>query len=177
LTLFPPNWQSGNGDAASHRCSGEPQVAVRCDAEQLPGNGLAIMPINPQSTSEVGRADILRSIEMVVFPAVQMLDVTGPLQVFATANDIAVEAGGAPPYTLRVVARGGRSVTASAGLGLVTHELSPADAALDTLMIAGGQGVQAASADAALVEWVRARSATARRTASVCTGVNAGLNP
>jgi transcriptional regulator GlxA family with amidase domain len=107
---------------------------------------------------------------MVAFPAVQMLDVTGPLQVFATANDIIVEKGEAPPYALRVVANGGGGVTASAGLGLATEALSPVDAALDTLMIAGGQGVQAAAADAALVDWVRARSKMARHTASVCTG-------
>jgi transcriptional regulator GlxA family with amidase domain len=136
----------------------------------LPSRELAIASINPQSTPEMGRADMSRTVEVVVFPAVQMLDVTGPLQVFATANDIMVEAGEAPPYTLRVVAKGGKSVTASAGLGLMTDPLSPVDAALDTLMIAGGQGVEAAAADAALFEWVRARAATARRTASVCTG-------
>jgi transcriptional regulator GlxA family with amidase domain len=79
-----------------------------------------------------------RTVEVVAFPAVQMLDVTGPLQVFATANDIIVESGGAAPYVLRVVAKGGRNVTASAGLGLATEALSPVDAALDTLMIAGG---------------------------------------
>ena len=61
-------------------------------------------------------------------------------------------------------------MTSSAGLGLVTDALSPVDAALDTLVIADGQGVQAAAADAALVDWGRSRSATARRTASVCTG-------
>ncbi len=111
-----------------------------------------------------------RPVEVVVFSAVQMLDVTGPLQVFATANDIVTEAGGTAPYALRVVAKGGASVTASAGLGLAAEVLSPVDAALDTLVVAGGQGVQAAAADAALVDWVRARSARARRTASVCTG-------
>ena len=107
---------------------------------------------------------------MVAFPAFQMLDVTGPLQVFATVNDIVVEHGGAPPYALRVVAEGVGTVTSSAGLGLATEALSPVDAALDTLIIAGGQGVQVAAADKALVDWVRARATAARRTASVCTG-------
>jgi hypothetical protein len=37
-------------------------------------------------------------IEIVAFPSVQLLDVSGPLQVFSTANDIVRESGGAPPY-------------------------------------------------------------------------------
>jgi transcriptional regulator GlxA family with amidase domain len=61
-------------------------------------------------------------------------------------------------------------VATSAGPTLATDMLSSLDAALDTLVIAGGQGIHAATEDAALVDWVRARSAAARRTASVCTG-------
>jgi transcriptional regulator GlxA family with amidase domain len=68
------------------------------------------------------------------------------------------------------VAQGSRSVTASAGLGLATAPLPPIGAALDTLMIAGGPGVEAAAADPVLVDWVRARVSRARRVASVCTG-------
>jgi transcriptional regulator GlxA family with amidase domain len=41
---------------------------------------------------------------------------------------------------------------------------------LDTLVIAGGPGVESAAADAVLVEWVRERARQARRIASVCTG-------
>jgi len=37
-------------------------------------------------------------IEIVAFAQVQLLDVSGPLQVFATANDIVAQSGGAPPY-------------------------------------------------------------------------------
>lgn len=111
-----------------------------------------------------------RLIEVVAFEAVQLLDVAGPLQVFATANDIVAEGGGAPPYRIRVVARQPRGVMASAGVVLATEGLSPAGAPVDTLMIAGGQGVNAAAADLELVDWVRTRSGAARRTASVCTG-------
>ena len=40
----------------------------------------------------------------------------------------------------------------------------------DTLIIAGGPGVEAAAADPALVAWVCDRAGKARRYASVCTG-------
>ena len=123
------------------------------------------MPKSPRS-----QPNEVRVIEVLAFPAVQLLDVTGPLQVFASANDLVAEAGGKPPYALRVVAPPGRIVTASAGLELVAGPLPPVDAELDTLMVAGGQGVGAAAADPALVDWVRGRAQQARRTASVCTG-------
>src|SRR4051794_87947 len=113
----------------------------------------------PKSTRSPSRAP--RAIEILAFPSVQLLDVSGPLQVFATANDIAVEAGGVPPYALRVVAPG--IVIASGGLGITAERLPPIGAPLDTLIIAGGEGVQAAAADPELVDWIRARTEQARR--------------
>lgn len=107
---------------------------------------------------------------MLAFPRVQLLDVSGPLQVFSTANDLVVEAGGVCPYAPRVVAQGGGPVAASAGLELATAPLPAVGSALDTLIVAGGKGVDAAAADPALVDWLATRAKTARRTASVCTG-------
>jgi len=107
---------------------------------------------------------------MLAYPSVQLLDVTGPLQVFATANDLVAEAAGMPPYAIRVVAPRGQAVTASAGLGLLTDPLPPTAAVLDTLIVAGGQGVEAAAADPVLLDWLRQRASKARRVASVCTG-------
>jgi transcriptional regulator GlxA family with amidase domain len=111
-----------------------------------------------------------RAIEVLAFQAVQLLDVCGPLQVFATANELALAAGGVAPYVPRVVSLRGEPVTASAGLTLATAPLPSARAAADTLLIAGGPGVHAAAADAVILDWVRKRAARARRTASVCTG-------
>ncbi|MET0707442.1 MAG: GlxA family transcriptional regulator [Tardiphaga sp.] len=123
------------------------------------------MSVSPRFSPETPRL-----VEILAFPAVQLLDIAGPMQVFATANDLTVQAGGRAPYAPRVVAPGGSGVKASAGLGLAAAELPRPDAALDTLMIAGGQGVHDAAADSELVGWVRERAAHARRVASVCTG-------
>jgi transcriptional regulator GlxA family with amidase domain len=68
------------------------------------------------------------------------------------------------------VAQGGDRVEASGGVELAVHPLSAVDAALDTLVIAGGEGVAAAATDTALIDWVRERAKQSRRTASVCTG-------
>jgi len=45
-----------------------------------------------------------------------------------------------------------------------------ASAGVDTLIVPGGYGRREAAADRALLEWVSEVAATARRTASVCTG-------
>lgn len=109
-----------------------------------------------------------RAVEILAFADVQLLDVAGPLQVFATANDLA-PAGASPPYALAVVAPGGDAVRSSAGLGLAAGPLPADDAPVDTLIVAGGRGVHAASASD-LPAWVAGRANRARRVASVCTG-------
>ncbi|KWV59055.1 AraC family transcriptional regulator [Bradyrhizobium macuxiense] len=111
-----------------------------------------------------------RLVEVLAYPAVQLLDVTGPPQVFASANAMMSKAGNAEPYEVRVVGADGPTVAASAGVGLAVHSLPSSDVAVDTLVIPGGDGVDAASADRVLVDWVRQRAGQARRTASVCTG-------
>jgi len=110
-----------------------------------------------------------RRIEILTFPDSQLLDVAGPLQVFATANDLARLAGRPQPYEPLVVGRDPLSKTSS-GLAIGALPLPSVDAPLDTLIVAGGWGVNAACEAGALVAWIAARSATARRTASVCSG-------
>jgi transcriptional regulator GlxA family with amidase domain len=112
----------------------------------------------------------VRVIDVLAYPAVQLLDVTGPVQVFASANDLIAGAGGARPYMLRVVAQGSGAVTSSSGVTLAAGPLTKPGEALDTLLVAGGEGVEAAIENPILVEWVRQRAAQARRVASVCTG-------
>ncbi len=110
-----------------------------------------------------------RRIEILAFPRVQLLDVAGPLQVFATANDLAHEAGEAPRYAPHVVAPQAGAVVASAGLPLIAEAL-PSVGGLDTLMVAGGAGVHDLAADRDVLRWIARRAGQARRTASVCTG-------
>ena len=146
------------------------------DNTNLARHDLAEMPKSPQSsptTSADGSQAALRVIEMVAFPKVQLLDVTGPLQVFASANELVAAAGELPPYSMRVVAqrRGGDSanVVASAGVELGADPLPPIVTPVDTLIVAGGRGVEAA-ANPVLLDWLRQRAERARRVASVCTG-------
>ena len=135
------------------------------DIGRLSRHFLAMMPKAPRFPPNSSRV-----VEVLAYPSVKLLDVTGPIQVFATANAFMAQAGRAMPYAIRIVAQGGDRVEATGGVELAVHPLSPTDAGLDTLVIAGGEGVAAATTDTVLIDWVRERAKRARRTASVCTG-------
>lgn len=109
-----------------------------------------------------------KTIHVLAFANVQLLDVTGPLQVFASANDIAGHKGLQPPYAPSVIAADGGAVLSSAGLAVLAEPL-PKQAS-DTVIVAGGWGVYAAAEDQALVTWLRSHAMGCRRVASVCTG-------
>ncbi len=113
---------------------------------------------------------MIRTIEILAFPSVQLLDIAGPLQVFASTNDLFRAKDEVPPYWLAVVGNAGGAVVSSAGLGLATEPLPAPDAPLDTLIIPGGAGARPAAADPVLRDWIFARAKNARRVASVCTG-------
>jgi transcriptional regulator GlxA family with amidase domain len=107
---------------------------------------------------------VLRAVEVLAFPTVQLLDVSGPLQVFATANELALKARKEAPYALRIGKRRKRR-DGIGGLVVAVLPLSPTNKPLDTLIVAGGPGVHAAAADAIVLNWMRKRADFARRTA------------
>jgi transcriptional regulator GlxA family with amidase domain len=113
-------------------------------------------------------SDQPRPIHILAFPNVQLLDVSGPLQVFASANVQMQENGQAAPYSPIVIAQQDGSIVSSAGLGLHTHPLPKTPS--DTLIVTGGRGVHIALQDPQLLQWVRQQAGSARRVASVCTG-------
>jgi transcriptional regulator GlxA family with amidase domain len=108
-----------------------------------------------------------RLIAFVVFEGFQSLDLVGPYEVFQHAGGIS---GGY--HCLTVAPRPG-PVRSSSGLplhaGHGVHDVDPAE--VDTLVVAGGAGVDQARHDPALTAWISAAGAGARRVTSVCSGV------
>jgi transcriptional regulator GlxA family with amidase domain len=112
-------------------------------------------------------------VVMVVYPDVQVLDVTGPLEVFANANRRLDQLGDrrAPRYELELVAPEAGSVRSTSGLALgPVRALRDFRGPVDTLLVAGGDGSRQAIGDGALVGFVRRTAPRARRVASVCSG-------
>jgi transcriptional regulator GlxA family with amidase domain len=108
---------------------------------------------------------------IVAFPPVQMLDVSGPLDVFSMANVFAEEDGLPPPYELILAAPEVGPVVTTSGVALLaTHSLSDPQLCADTLLLAGGPGARAAVRDTALIARLRAVCGEAGRVGSICTG-------
>jgi len=112
-----------------------------------------------------------RLVAVLAFADAQLLDIAGPVQTFATANELARGTGQAP-YEVVVLSQRGGVIATSSGLPLHTRPIASAlrKARIDTLILPGGPGVHAAAKDARTLDWVRAQVAAARRVASVCTG-------
>jgi transcriptional regulator GlxA family with amidase domain len=114
-----------------------------------------------------------RRIVLAAFPEVQILDVTGPLEVFSTASRLLARGGrlGPPAYTTEIVARRPGRLRTSSGLELwASRALGGVRGPIDTLLAAGGDGTAAALADRVLIDWLRRTAPRARRVASVCSG-------
>ncbi|GIH14936.1 GlxA family transcriptional regulator [Rugosimonospora africana] len=104
-------------------------------------------------------------VTIFVFPGVRLLDVTGPIEVFASANEF----GGR--YRLNLVSADGNEVTTSAGTRLrADRSVDDARETSDVLVVPGGPDWDRMIRDDALLDIVRRLTANSRRTASVCTG-------
>ncbi len=108
-------------------------------------------------------------VVIVAFPGHQPLDVVGPHEVLAGANQVLAAAGRPAAYHLRLVAHVPGPVPTESGLALHAEAL-PAPDEVDTLLLPGGDGVLAAAEDAELVDWVRRAAGAADRVATVCSG-------
>jgi len=111
-----------------------------------------------------------RSVLLLAFENVQLLDVCGPLQVFASANELAAQRGLAVPYAPRVVAAERGPIASSSGVALMADSIRTVKGEVHTLVVPGGRGVIAASEDTRLVRWTQRQAARSTRIASVCSG-------
>jgi transcriptional regulator GlxA family with amidase domain len=108
----------------------------------------------------------MRNVAILVFPDVEILDFCGPLEAFSVAARVA------EPGAFRVF-----TVAEETG-PLQTHNglsVNPQHRLVDCpqphlLLVPGGLGTRPLLKNAPLLDWIRATSASAELTLSVCTG-------
>lgn len=114
----------------------------------------------------------MKTVASLIYPDVMSLDVTGPLQVFASANVELRRLGRAEAYRLLVLADEAGPVATSAGLRIVAdrawRDCAPGE--LDTLLVPGGLGETAQCTNSPLLAWLRDVEPDTRRLGSVCSG-------
>ncbi|MFH8294681.1 GlxA family transcriptional regulator [Streptomyces sp. NPDC018059] len=114
-------------------------------------------------------------VVIAVFPDVDLLDVTGPAEVFALVGR---ETRGRAGYQVRLAGPVAGAVRTSAGVRLLTDVSfeEMAEEPVDTLLVPGAvdmtDGGPVARIDGDVVEWLKETAPRARRVASVCVGAH-----
>ncbi len=103
-------------------------------------------------------------IALLIFPDFQILDVAGPLAAFEIAERVRPGS-----YAWRLVASSPGPVRCSAAVPWPAGPL-PRAGSFDTLLLAGGDGVDGARQDAALQRFLKRTATGPARIASVCSG-------
>jgi transcriptional regulator GlxA family with amidase domain len=111
-------------------------------------------------------------IVLLAYPDAQILDIVGPLEVFARTarwlSDRRLAAG--PVYATELIGLTAGPIATSGGLALSARRGFRDVEAADTLLVAGGVGWEAAAADPELLAWLRAMAPRVQRFGSICTG-------
>ncbi|MGH9079202.1 MAG: GlxA family transcriptional regulator [Acidimicrobiales bacterium] len=115
-----------------------------------------------------------RRVVIAAFPGLQPLDAVGPFEVFSGAGRATAGLGGAGGYQVTLASTDGAPVNSGSGMGLCTVPLPDTGDNIDTLVIPGGDGVEAARRDKTLMTWLAAVAPDCRRVATVCTGTFLG---
>jgi transcriptional regulator GlxA family with amidase domain len=109
-----------------------------------------------------------KTVAILATPGVQLLDVSGPLDVFAEAN---VQTG-MDVYQLRVIGSVRGAIRSSSGVRLTPDAVigDKISEKIDTLLVAGAPNITEASLDPRVIDWLREVTSTVRRYGSVCSG-------
>lgn len=108
-------------------------------------------------------------VVLLAYEDMNLLDLCGPLQAFATAGRSPEKPGG--HYETIVASARGGLITTSSGLAVSTVAIATLKRRpIDTLVAPGGCRGADYQADPELVRWIKESAPSARRVCSVCTG-------
>lgn len=106
-----------------------------------------------------------RSVALLLFPEVEVLDFAGPFEVFSVTDELSDHTA----FAVSIVA-GTPTVKARNGLRVVADHTLESCPHADILIVPGGFGTRALLQQPDILAWVRTRATAAERVMSVCTG-------
>ncbi|OHV78700.1 GlxA family transcriptional regulator [Rhizobium sp. LCM 4573] len=109
-----------------------------------------------------------RMIIVLAVPGVQLLDVSGPLDVFAEAN----RAAGKHVYEMRVAALEPGPIRSSSGIRLMPDLIADGSdqSQIDTLLVAGSPHAPGLKLPERAIAWLEEKASQSKRYGSVCSG-------
>lgn len=115
-----------------------------------------------------------RSVGILIFDDVEVLDFAGPFEVFSRTRLVpgaeSRRSDDSAPFQVFTVARTREPITATGGLIVVPHYGFGDAPAIDLLVVPGGFGTRPLLHDEETLAWIRQTAAKAQKVTSVCTG-------
>ena len=112
-----------------------------------------------------------RTVGILIFDEVEVLDFSGPFEVFATASSLPDGEGASERlFDVRVVAEERRIVSARGGLRVEPHNGIDDCPPLDVLLVPGGYGTRPLMDNRRVLDWIAAQNERVETMTSVCTG-------
>lgn len=134
------------------------------------------MPLHAKHPSFAAMPDTspARTVVVLAFDDLLLLNAAGPLEVFAAIPRIlGGECATHPPYRLLVASPQGGQVMSISGISVTTCSLEQVEQiapVIDTLIVAGGPGMDVLESDKHVCDWLRTQAMHIRRLCSIGTG-------
>lgn len=107
-----------------------------------------------------------KTIALLLFPEVEVLDFAGPFEVFSVTNEL----HGGTQFDLKIVSTESGPVRARNGLTVVPDHTLESCPSSEILIIPGGRGSRDLLQQPRVLDWIRQRAETAELVFSICTG-------
>lgn len=112
-----------------------------------------------------------KRVGIVLFDDVEVLDFSGPFEVFSVVRlDEEKRREEPSPFEVVLVAESSRPVTTTGGMRVLPHHTFADCPRLDILVVPGGWGTRREIHNPLLLDWLRTQANEVETVASVCTG-------
>jgi transcriptional regulator GlxA family with amidase domain len=107
-----------------------------------------------------------RTLAILLFDEVEVLDFCGPFEVFSVANHFTEE----PAFKVVTVAEKSGPISTRGGMSVNPHHRFDDCPEPDMLLLPGGQGTRTEMHNARLIDWIKQKAPAADMVLTVCTG-------
>jgi transcriptional regulator GlxA family with amidase domain len=112
----------------------------------------------------------LRTVGILIFDDVEVLDFCGPFEVFSVARPVGIHSDDNILFKAITIAEEDRIITCRGGLLAKPHFTLENAPHLDILLVPGGQGTRRELHNQRLLNWIGEQDRRTELTTSVCTG-------
>lgn len=112
-----------------------------------------------------------KSVGILGFDGVSLLDLAGPLEAFAAARMDAPDGKAEPCYEARIIGVTGKTFASESGLVFKTEDTLLRARNVDTIIVPGGLTLRAGETYRKVSDWLTVHAHRIRRIVSVCSGI------